>query len=297
MSSPDRWLLPSAVARRIFTFEIMSGLALLRFSSAGRPPTAAITGGQPGAGKTRLMTRLRYRVAEELGSAPNNHEALLISGDDLREYHPKYRRLLREDPHNAAFYTDRDAGRWTEMLIDEASNRQLDLVIESTMRVPDTFRTTSSLLRSKDYAVEAHIVAVRPSLSWLGVHLRYETAIRLAGHGRFTIRASHDAAMAGLPTTLAAILDERLATSISIWERGGVNPTFTTEFQDGNWSISERPDDWLQAFWARPPTPEDFQDIERGWALVLDIMRARGAPTGDLSKAQAEADRAISSLS
>ena len=70
-------------------------------------------------------------------------EVLEISGDDLRKYHPEYARLQREDPMNAAFYTDRDSGRWAEMLIEMASDAAVNLVIESTMRVPDTFRRTS----------------------------------------------------------------------------------------------------------------------------------------------------------
>lgn len=286
---PDavRYLLSDESSRHRFHKRILLKELPARTGPSARP-TAAITGGQPGSGKSKLITTLRDRFGE--------NQAIPISGDDLRRYHPEYRRLLREDPHNAAFYTDRDAGRWVEMLIEAASDRCLDLVIESTMRSVETFRKTASLLRAKGYAIEAHAVAVRPSLSWLGVHLRYEEAIRVAGHGRFTIRASHDAALAGLPATLAAILNEALAANISVWERGATSAAFTTNRNpDGTWTNPERPEHWLARFWARSAEPADLADLRAGWEHVLQRMRQRGAAATEIAAcetvAQAEIDR------
>ena len=179
------------------------------------------------------------------------------------------------------------------MLIEEASNRKHNLVIESTMRVPDTFRKTSALLRAKGYSVEAHVMAVRPSLSWLGVHLRFERAIALAGHGRFTTRESHDAAVAGLPATLAVISNERLSSSISIWERGVETATFTTVADAGSWSHAEHASDWLSAYWSRPPNSDDLADLQRGWALVIDMMQRRNAPAGEIEDKQREGALAL----
>lgn len=255
--------------------------------NTSRAPLAKITGGQPGSGKSAVIETLTSTALSDV---------ITISGDEYRRYHPEYSRLQREDPLNAAFYTDRDVGRWVETLIDWTSGEGMDLIIESTMRVPDTFRSTSAPLRSKGYDVEAHIVAVRPSLSWLSVHLRYEAAIQVAGHGRFTTRASHDAAVAGLPVTLAAIVDEGLASQISIWERGAAKPSYATTLENGLWSQATKPDDWLREFWLRPPSAEDLSDLERGWALVLDMMRSRGAAAEEIAAKQAEAEIAIATM-
>ncbi len=279
MADADRFLLTAEQSRRRFLSRIVSR----ELQTSQLPSTqlrAAITGGQPGAGKSQLIESL-------LDTDPS---AVAISGDDLRSYHPEYRRLQRDDPSNAAFYTDRDAGRWAEMLIEEASNRGHDLIIESTMRVADTFRKTSKLLRAKNYAVEAHVVAVRPSVSWLGVHLRFERSIARAGRGRFTTRASHDAAVAGLPATLAAIQDERLASQISIWERGAAAPAYATTLSDGLWSHATKPDDWLRQLWSRPPSVDDLSDLQRGWALVIEMMRLRHAPASEIAALQTEVD-------
>ena len=64
--------------------------------------------------------------------------------------------------------------------------RRYNLIIESTMRQSATFERTSNELRNLAYAVDADVLAVRPSLSWVGVKARYE---RARGHVRR--RAKH----------------------------------------------------------------------------------------------------------
>ena len=82
---------------------------------------------------------------------------------------------------------------------------------------------------------------------------------------------------------------------ISIWERGAASAILTSRFCEGIWSSSLRPDDWLKSYWSQPATSADIQDIERGWALVLDLMRSRGATAGEIAAAKVQADLAISS--
>ena len=186
---PLRHALPEAEHERIFRQRIVPSLF-----DRTRPvdtPTAIILGGQPGAGKTAIQMRARKDL-EQLGST------VVISGDDLRSFHPAYARLQRSAPATAAFHTDRDSGRWVEMAITEAIDHKVNIVIESTMRDPLVLESTAAKLRANGYQIEARALAVNERLSWQGVHQRYEAMMAAGRAARFTVRASHDAGAAGM---------------------------------------------------------------------------------------------------
>ncbi len=90
---------------------------LLPVSGSGGVPIAVILGGQPGAGKTRLL----HDASNELRAIG---ATVVINGDNLRSFHPAYARLQQSDPLSAARYTDHDSGRWVEKLIAAAQERR-----------------------------------------------------------------------------------------------------------------------------------------------------------------------------
>ena len=275
MADAARFLLSDADSDAIFASHILPNETDNADLHSQFLPRAAITGGQPGAGKSRLMEEVVQRDSflatgsDPLATGPGERRALVISGDDLRRYHPEYARLQREDPINAAFNTDRDSGRWVEKLTTAAMGRRYNLIIESTMRQSATFERTSNELRNLAYAVDADVLAVRPSLSWVGVKARYERAVAMFGAGRNTLRCSHDAAVFGLPVTLGAIYDRRLADeftiadTIVIWDRS-FNKLYENK-STGNrrgWERPERPDDFIVAFHNRPATAIEIETLE-----------------------------------
>jgi len=62
--------------------------------------------------------RRRARWSEDISAheAGPRGGAVQIIGDDLRGCPPKYARLMEVDDKAAAFYTDRDSGRWKKPL-------------------------------------------------------------------------------------------------------------------------------------------------------------------------------------
>ena len=275
----ETYALSDAALEHIFRTRIVPDIVLTNPLMAPQTsPLAAITGGQPGSGKSKLIEALEiYRFKSS---------ALTISGDDLRHYHPEHERLLHDDPLNAAFYTDRDSGRWVEMLIDWVSKEvRVNIIIESTMRNPETFRITAKLLRERGYRVEAHAIAVHPALSWLGVNLRYEEGLQSSGSARYTIRASHDAGVAGVPKTLAAIHDERLADEITVHSRSH-DVLYNNQLEPGGsgWKSPEPPETIFEQLFAADPSPLDAEEIAKGWERATVLMRRRGAPEAEIKR-------------
>lgn len=206
----DAYKLDEATAREIFERDIVPDI----FPNAvhSEDPKAVVFGGQPGAGKTKLVDR----TVVEMGGAT------VIEGDQFRRYHPRFDEIQERHGKDAANYTGPDAGRWTEMAINHGIENRYNLAIEGTMRNPDTVRATTGKLREAGYDVEARVMAVPDLESWQGVHLRYERQhARNPEAARFTTRDAHDAAYTGMMNTLDAIEKERLASRLSLHTRAG----------------------------------------------------------------------------
>lgn len=155
-------------------------------------PAVVLLGGQPGCGKSGLLD-----AATDYLSTPTA-PAVQIVGDDLRDYHPDYRRLLASDDRIAAAATDRDSGRWVEMCLAHARDHRYSVVVEGTMRNPQVPLATAAAFRAAGYQVDAWVMAVDPLSSRLGILARYHEQRAALGYGRFTVDAAHDAAVAGV---------------------------------------------------------------------------------------------------
>ena len=161
----DRYRLTEAEHQTIFDKRIRPHLCT-DAKPQGRP-VGVVFGGQPGAGKSAA-------VDAALGDLQDRGAAVQIIGDDMRGYHPRYARLMQEDDRTAAFYTDRDTGRWVEKAIEHAKEQRLNIVIEGIMRDGSKVAETMQSLRGAGYEVDARVLAVNALLSWQGVLQRYE---------------------------------------------------------------------------------------------------------------------------
>ncbi|HEX5659937.1 MAG TPA: zeta toxin family protein [Polyangiales bacterium] len=239
-------------------------------------PRAIVLGGQPGAGKSAMQGAAEQELLPRGG-------ALSIVGDDLRAYHPRYAELLGRDDKTAAFYTDRDSGRWVEKLIAYAREQKFDVVIEGTMRLPDKVAQTFIDLRSAGYKVQARVLAVRAEFSELGIRQRYEQFLADRGHARFTTPRAHQAAYEGLPASLARIERERLADAVRLYARGNVL-LYANRQADGVWQAAPKGVDTLHEIRTRVFAPSEKAELALGWHRVWTTMEARGAAAAELEQ-------------
>lgn len=70
-------------------------------SPAGSGPLAVFVGGQPGAGKSRAISRVKEK----------RPEITEVIGDDFRNFHPDYGRLMEETPLEMPGATAQASGR------------------------------------------------------------------------------------------------------------------------------------------------------------------------------------------
>nr|WP_274378987.1 zeta toxin family protein [Sphingomonas cavernae] len=71
--------------------------------------------------------------------------------------------MQRADDRTAAFYTDRDSGRLVEKAIADAAARRVNVLVEGTMRSPDTVERTLTQFREAGFATDARALAINPN--------------------------------------------------------------------------------------------------------------------------------------
>lgn len=149
----------------------------------GDSPKAIILGGQPGAGKSSLITRLKMG---------QNEKAVVISGDDFRKEHPHFDKLYAEYGDGYVNHTQKFSSQVTERLIDELSREKYNLIIEGTLRTSAVPLMTAELLKNRGYHVELAVMAVPPILSYVGTIERYEKMKEIGTTPRMTTKMQHD---------------------------------------------------------------------------------------------------------
>lgn len=200
--------------------EIFKNDILPRFlaEEAGKPKPAmreaVVLGGQPGAGKTGLLVEAQKELRARGAT-------WTINGDDFYAFHPKYAQLQKEHGTDAPRMVKDDARAWAKMTFDAARERGVNIVVESTMRQPESVTEQIKELRQSGYAVHARVLAVKEQVSWQGNHSRHELIARTGGYPRLTSRATHDAGVTGLLKSVGAIESKKLADSLTVHRRDG----------------------------------------------------------------------------
>lgn len=264
---PNKYRLSEEQHQAIFEKRIARDLFAGAKQAEGKP-VAVIFGGQPGAGKSAALDE----AVRELGGRGG---AAQIIGDDLRGYHPAYSKLMAQDDKTAAFYTDRDTGRWVEKAIAHAKANNLNIIIEGTMRDSNTVAKTMTELRQAGYEIDARVLAVNERLSWQGVMQRYEGQKADRGTGRMTAPHSHQAAYEGMPVSVERIEQEKLADKITVYRRGA-EAIYSNSLTNGQWERPTRARAAVEAERARPMTLQELKAYTEGYDKLAAMLAKPG---------------------
>ncbi len=144
-----------------------------------------------------------------------------VIGDDLRQFHPDYPRLMREDPLAMPTATAQASGQWIGMSAEYLREQRADVLIETTLRSPEAMASTISSFQDAGYVVELRVVAVPHEVSRLSTVERYTSQIDAVGAGRWTPAAAHDEAYSKAVTTVEDLLATGQVDRFVIEDRTG----------------------------------------------------------------------------
>ena len=173
-------------------------------------PVAIVLGGQPGAGKSNIYQIARKRFSNNL---------VELDCDAFRVYHPYYQQIKLIFGKEDGAKTNPFIFRAVDQLVDELSDQKYNLIIESSLKRPNTAINNGKILPPKGYEVELHIMATNKEVSWQSTIDRYYEELRRTGKPRAVPRDFHDNVISNICNSLYEVKKSGLMSNILMFDR------------------------------------------------------------------------------
>ena len=243
-------------------------------------PKVFLLGGQPGAGKSGLENMINIK-----------DEYISISGDDYREYHPRFKEINVEHGREASKYTQQWAAEITEKLIKELREEKYNLIIEGTLRTAELPLKEARAFKKAGYEVELNVVVVKPEKSRLGTLERYEAMLKQNKVPRMTPKEHHDLVVNNIGNNLEIIYNSKAFDNIKLFDRGNNLLYNYKENPDIN------PKDILNKEFNREWKKEEIEEFKEKWDNLIDTMRNREASREEIVQLKFERNFTIEKIS
>ena len=243
-------------------------------------PKVALLGGQPGAGKSGL---------ENMVNIKKNYVS--ISGDDYREYHPRFKEINLEYGREASKYTQQWAAEITEKLIKELRKEKYNLIIEGTLRTAELPLKEANAFKKAGYKVELNVVVVKPEKSRLGTLERYEAMLKQGKVPRMTPKEHHDLVVNNIGNNLEIIYNSKVFDNIKLFDREN---NLLYNYKE---SPNVNPKDILNKEFNRVWKKGEIEEFKEKWENLIKIMESRKAPIGEISQLKIEKNQVLERIS
>lgn len=240
----------------------------LNFTTPAAKPKAIILAGQPGAGKTKVCDDAKSSFDAKEGF-------VVVDTDQLRAYHPKYKKeFAQENDRTAAGRVQKDAGQWSDELIEDAVAARRNLIVDGTLKTPDNARGMCKHLKENGYEVEVRALAVPREDSEMRVYRRYERQRQGAGTGRWVPQEVQRGAYDGMLESLRVVEKEGLVDNVKVYAD---SPSTEPIYANGRASLGG--DDGARKAAARERgrerTREELKQRHMGWQGVIERIKER----------------------
>ena len=234
-----------------------------------------ILGAQPGAGKTEL---------ERIARAELGGNLINCNADLFRDYHPDAHEIKSRFESHYPALTAKYAQDWNNGLRAHCEANRLNYILETTFSSGPGMNKTIDELRQKGYRVEIKLLAVPPSLSLLGTHLRFEEMKAQESSGRMVGKEVHDQKYQQVGPTLYSVQSAALYNKLQIYGRS-VEP-IEGSHKLGVYLIATNPPNPLQLFQEevdRKWSPDLKSTFDQGVQKVTQLMKARQASDTEIA--------------
>ena len=243
-------------------------------------PKVVLLGGQPGAGKSGL---------ENMVNIKKNYVS--ISGDDYREYHPRFKEINLEYGRETSKYTQQWAAEITEKLIKELRKEKYNLIIEGTLRTAELPLKEANAFKKADYKVELNVVVVKPEKSRLGTLERYEAMLKQGKVPRMAPKEHHDLVVNNIGNNLEIIYNSKAFDNIKLFDREN---NLLYNYKE---SPNVNPKDILNKEFNRVWKKEEIEKFKEKWENLIKVMENRKVPTKEISELKNEKEQILERIS
>lgn len=243
-------------------------------------PKVALLGGQPGAGKSGL---------ENMVNIKKNYVS--ISGDDYREYHPRFKEINLEYGREASKYTQQWAAEITEKLIKELRKEKYNLIIEGTLRTAELPLKEANAFKKAGYNVELNVVVVKPEKSRLGTLERYEAMLKQGKVPRMTPKEHHDLVVNNIGNNLEIIYNSKAFDNIKLFDREN---NLLYNYKE---SPNVNPKDILNKEFNRVWKKGEIEEFKEKWENLIKVIENRKSPAKEISELKNEKEQILERIS
>ena len=242
-------------------------------------PKVFLLGGQPGAGKSGLENAINIE-----------NEYISISGDDYREYHPKFEELNIRYGKESSKHTQQWAGEITERLIKELGKEKYNLIIEGTLRTAELPLKEAYRFKKNGYEVELNVVVVKPEKSYLGTLLRYEQMITKGKTPRMTPKEHHDLVVNSIGNNLEIIYNSKVFDNIKLFDREN-NLLYNYKESPGI-----NPKDIIDKEFKRKWEKEELNEYKKDWKNLFKMLEERKATLNEVESIRITMNKIIKNI-
>lgn len=249
-------------------------------------PVAIFTAGQPGAGKRSIVNSISVQF-EGMGTPP-----IAIDPDTVRPTLPYMRERIGRGELTTPDVAYSDAGSIAAKMMQYAAEDRRNIVYDGTLSNTFYARQNVDTLKSMNYRVEIHGMAVAPDLSHASTYDRRELEIERhpKGYGRGVGDDFHEQSVSGLVKTIDALQADGKVDAIVLYNRKG-DVVGSTKLEDGRWVPDEKMAEVLRKAHDHPDK-QSLKDAAATWERASEMMRDRGADPAEQRKVDGFKDAA-----
>ncbi len=178
----------------------------------GKPvPIMVIIGGQPGAGKTGLMTY----TTKEIGP-----ETVVVDIDDFRNYHPNIDEIKKKYPDYYVDFTAKFISDVSHVITPMLIDGRYNMILHKTLGGPAVIEDTVIPALQAGYFSALRIMAVSALQSKLSALGRTQDIRDYVGMTRWVNKEHHDAVYYGMLDVIDQFEREKLANVVEVYMRG-----------------------------------------------------------------------------
>lgn len=193
-------------------------------------PIAVITGGQPGAGKTALISKYKEILKKEY-----NTDAVINNSDFYRFCVPGSYKLAIDFPESASKITDPVVKMMRKKLIEESIAQNQSIIIENTLG--DTL-VVDTMQQNKDYEIWLTLMAVAREESLLSDFERYIKMKETCDVARLVSVEAHDKRYYALDKIATQLENNNIRTIVH--SRGKTEEEFPVVEYDSSNNLDRR---------------------------------------------------------
>ncbi len=259
----------------------------MEIAPAVERPTAILTAGQPGSGKSMIVNRVVVNF-EGTGAPP-----IVIDADEVRPNLPYMRERIAKGDLEIPGAAFSDAGTIAAQMMGMAAEGRRNIVYDGTLSNSYYAGLNVDRLKQMNYRVEIHGMAVSPDLSHASTYERRELQIKTSptGFGRGVGDDFHDQAVSGLVETIGALQADGKVDAIVLYDRQG-NVVGSTRMEEGRWVPDEQMAEALKNA-HQNPNARTLRDAAASWENASSMMRDRGAEPQEQQKVDTFRDAAV----